>query len=59
MQELKKIEAKPEPTITIPMQNLYEYPQSHFHGSLPDLNSIQVNYTDHQSVYPHSTSNHS
>ena len=57
MQELKKSAAKPETQINISMQNKYEHSQGHFHGSLPNLNSIQVNYLDTQSDYVHSFNN--
>ena len=57
MQELKKGAAKPEPQTPIPTQNSYENSQGHFHGSLPNLNAIQVNYHNHQRDFQHS-SNH-
>jgi hypothetical protein len=58
MQELKNSAAKPEPQITIPTQNSYEHSQGHFHGSLPNLNAIKVNYHNHQSDFQHSSNHH-
>ena len=55
MQELKKSAAKPEPQIIIPTQNKCEHSQGHFHGSLPNLNLIQVNYCNHQSDFQNSS----